>query len=450
MSRSLAVLPLLALLAVAGPPTARAQAPLTVGAAKLTERVAAECRRVGADDEQCASVVARRVVRSEIAAYNATALSRTLAFERRLGDVLPLADAPVAGTHNAFNSTSEPTTVSHTDSNQQLTMTEQLDLGMRSLELDVHWIPSPRAGGAFAPVLCHGSGAAGCSTERLLSERLPEVARWLDANPTETLLLYLEDQIDDPAGYAASAKVVTDVLGGRMMRPAGPGCTNLPLDLTRRAMRAARKQVIITGDCGTGAWQGISHAWPSSVRLESGPEGFGTYPACGGPKVVAARPKIVRFFEDSTFLSTLTAAPALDDPSLTPAVVREMVRCGVDLLGFDQLVPSDERFAALAWSWADGPPAAGDPTCTRRRAVNGRWVPQACNARLRPSCRKPDGGWTVLSRPTTRAAAGPACRRSGALFRSPRTGFQNQLIGDAATGGADVWIAYRPSPPARR
>jgi hypothetical protein len=420
-----------------------------VGLGKLGERIAAECARLGADAARC-SVIGRRVVRSEIAAFEGSALARTLAFQRQLGDALGLRDAPFAGTHNSFNSTSEPATVSHTDSNQQLGLADQLRLGMRSLELDVHWIPSPRAGGALAAVLCHGQGNAGCTTERLLAERLPEVVAWLDANPREVVLLYLEDQIDDPAGYAAAAKVVRDALGSRLHAPAGPGCTTLPLDLTRAAVRAAGKQVVVVGDCGTGAWQGVSHSWPSSVRFETRPQGFEPYPACGGPEQVAARPKIVRYFEDTTFLAPLAAAAGLTsvDDGLSPATVREMDRCGTDLLGFDQLLPGDARLAALAWSWIDGPPAAGDPTCTARRG-DGRWLPRACTARLRPTCRRPDGSWFVRARPTTRAAAGPACRRAGGAFRSPRTAFQNQRLTDAA-GSGEAWIAYRPAPPVRR
>lgn len=261
------------------------------------------------------------------------------------------------------------------------------------------------------------------------------------------MLLYLEDQIDDPAGYAASAKVVRDALGSRLYVPSGPACTTLPLELTRDAVRAAGRQVVVTGDCGTGAWQGVSHSWPDSVRFEARPQGYGAYPACGGAEAIAARPKIVRYFEDSTFLAPAAARTGVTsvDDGLTPATVREMGRCGVDLLGFDQLVPGDPRLAALAWTWIDGPPAAGDPTCTARR-TDGRWEPRACRTKLRPSCRRPDGSWFVLARTTTRNAAGPACRKARGLFRSPRTAYQNQLLTDAAKAG-ETWIAYRPAPP---
>ncbi len=411
-----------------------------VGVGKLGERIAAKCARLGVPS--CDALAGRRVVRDEVRAFQGSPLERTLAFQRRLSDGLGLRDAPFAGTHNSFNAPTEDPTISHSDSNQQLSLRDQLDLGMRSLELDVHWLPSTRGGGGLAPVVCHGTGPVGCSTERLLGERLPEVVQWLDAHPREVLLLYLEDQIDDPAGYEASAKVVRDTLGARLWAPAGPGCTKLPLDLTRDAIRAAGKQVVVVGDCGTGAWQGVSHSWPKDVRYEAGPEGYANYPACGGAEANAARGHIVRHFEDTTLVNAVGGGGA---EGLTPAVVRQMGRCGVDLLGFDQLVPGDPRLPALAWSWIASPPVAGDPTCTALR-TDRRWEPRACTARLRPTCRRTDGSWFVRSRPTTRAAAGPACRRAKGSFRSPRTAFQNQLLADAA-GNGEAWIAYRPSPP---
>lgn len=461
--RRLLALSLAAVLGLAAAPDgAAAQAPVSqesceagggseatcVGLGKLGDRIAAECRRLGVEDTTCAQTAGRRVIRSEIGAFERSPLARTLAFQSRLGDVLGLRDATFAGTHNSFNATAEAPTVSHTDSNQQLDLTDQLRLGMRSLELDVHWLPSPRTGGAFAPVLCHGTGPVGCSTERLLADRMPEITSWLEDNPRAVILLYLEDQIDDAAGYEASAKVVRDALGDRLYTPATPGCTNLPLELTRNQVRAAGRQVVVVGDCGTGAWQGVSHAWPGSVRFEAGPEGYRDYPACGGEKANEARARILRYFEDSTFVSALTGVGSTPDPGLTPARVREMDRCGTNLLGFDQLVPGDPRLAALAWSWVDGPPTSGDPTCTVRRA-DGRWEPRSCRTRNRPSCLRADGSWFVLDQPTQRNPAGRACRRAGGLLRSPRTAFQNQLVSDAA-GAGETWIAYRPAPRASK
>jgi len=416
-----------------------------VGVGKLGERASAECRRFGVvDDEACSTRVGRRVVRAEITKYQSSDTHRTLAFQYALAGDIPLRNAPWAGTHNSFNSTSEDPTASHTDSNQQLSLTDQLRLDVRSLELDVHWLPSPRAGGAFAPVVCHGQGSAGCTTERLLADRLPEIRTWLDDHRDQVLLLYLEDQIDDPAGYDAAAKVVRDTFGKRLYKPRGPGCTTVPLQLTRDAIVAAGAQVLIVSNCGSGAWPGVAHQWPSSVRFEDRPHGYRPYPACGPPGPGRSEDLIVRYFEDSTFVSPAAEPTGMGSPDdgLTPATVRAMVRCGVDLFGFDQLLPGDGRLDALTWSWAPGEPRESEGACAVQRD-DGRWETASCREPHRPACRSAGGRWTVLAKRVQQRLAEKACARARLLFATPRTGAENAALGDAAPDGASVWLSLR-------
>ena len=100
----------------------------------------------------------------------------------RLGDSLGLRDAPWVGTHNSFNSPAEMgPTLSDMDANQKIDLTDQLDAGVRSIELDLHRFPSVQGGG-FAPVVCHAADYnAGCSVEKTLGPVLDEVAGWLRA-----------------------------------------------------------------------------------------------------------------------------------------------------------------------------------------------------------------------------------------------------------------------------
>ena len=418
-----------------------------VGGGKLGERAAAECRRLGiVSDEECWARVGRRVVRSEIAAYEQSHTHRTLAFQYALGNDVPLRNAPWIGTHNSFNSPHEEPTVSHTDSNQQLSLTDQLRLDVRSLELDVHWIPSPRAGGAFAPVVCHGQGAAGCTTERLLGEHLAELRPWLDANRDQVLLLYLEDQIGDRAGYDATAKVVRDGLGARLYRPRGTGCRRVPLDLTRSDVLAAGAQVLVVSSCGAGGWPGVAHDWPSGThRFESRPQGYEAFPACGAPGAAKSDSLIVRSFEDSTFVAPATEPTGFSsaDDGLTPATVREMVRCGVDLFGFDQLLPGDGRLPAAAWSWAPGQPDADDGACTVQRG-DRRWGSAACREKHPPACRSAGGRWTVPRKAVRQRDAADACADAGLRFATPRTGAENQAVRDAAASSKrHVWLSLR-------
>ena len=156
-------------------------------------------------------------------AYQGTWLHRAAAFQYDLGDRMPLLRTLWLGTHNSFNSVNSTPTPSHTDSNQQLSLTQQLDVDMRALELDLHFIPSLAAGGsslaagsASAVVVCHGLGPDqanfGCTDEPRFSEVLPEVAAWLNAHPDQVVLLYLEDELRNAAGYAETVSVLDSVL----------------------------------------------------------------------------------------------------------------------------------------------------------------------------------------------------------------------------------------------
>ena len=125
-----------------------------------------------------------------------------LVFQYALGNDLPLRDAPWVGTHNSFNSIAEMgNTLSDTDSNQQLSLLDQLSIDVRSIELDVHSFTGRQ-------VVCHARGAdqghAGCSVEKDFATVLDEIGGWLRAHRDQVLLLYLEDNLDDQADHDAA------------------------------------------------------------------------------------------------------------------------------------------------------------------------------------------------------------------------------------------------------
>jgi hypothetical protein len=353
------------------------------GPCRGVEVIAAEgsalCRYSQAvPEEDCATPITPRVSHREVAAYQHSWLHRTLAFQYRLGDSLPLVNAPWIGTHNSFNTATERPSVSGVDANQQLSLTDQLDLDVRSLELDAHYINTPWANGAKAPVVCHGRGEdqyhAGCTTERLMRDRVQEIAAWLSAHPRQVVLLYIEDHLESVAGHDAGAAVLRDVLGAKIYAPpAGGACTQMPLTLTRDQVRAAGAQVVILGSCGQGAaWHGVAFGDDERARNEGGDEqAFQPYPRCDPSRSQDYfDAHFIRYFEDSTGLSAGVDFASGQPPStgITPERAAAMIRCGVDLFGFDQLLPDDGRLAALAWSWADGEPRRGAGHCVVEEA----------------------------------------------------------------------------------
>ena len=422
-NRMLSLLAVLA--AVCGlPSTALAQDTLGTGQDKLEEGIA----HVTDPGRNAAAVDA----------WEGSPAHETLLWQQRLSGDLGMRDAPWPGTHNSFNSNAEMgPALSAKDSNQQLTLVDQLRLGVRSLELDVHfWLGRP--------TVCHAqSNHEGCTVERPLADVLAPVAAWMRDHPGEVLFLYAEDHLDDAAGYDAGAAVLREQLGSLLYTPRGTGCTELPDTLTRDDILAAGAQVVVVSDCGPGTgWNSTAHAW--SDHLESRPQGYEGYPSCG-PDFTREQydTRLIRYFEDSTFLTSGASEVGYTsrDDGLTPETTRAMTQCGVELFGFDQLLPGDGRLEAMTWSWVGGVPDSGD--CAISRGTDGRWETASCRTPYPQACRTQAGDWLVARR----------CDKAGATFAAPRTARENTLLREAAgdrsvalalSGASSGWRALDP------
>ncbi|WP_310962537.1 hypothetical protein [Nocardioides terrisoli] len=430
---------------------------------KTADAVAAECRRAGVPDERCTVPLAHKVTQAARDAYLKSWVHQAAEFQYALGGSLPLRDAQWIGTHNSFNSPSDSLTLSHEDSNQQLTLTQQLDIDVRALELDLHWIPRLERLGQRAVTVCHGESPSeadlGCTNEPLFSTVLPKIADWLDGHSDQVILLYLEDQMQKPAAYASTIATLDTVLrrpdGSSMIyRPdpskrAANGCTPLPLGVSRDQVRASGAQVILVGSCAPG-WSADVFDW-NADHVESGStSAYQPYPACDATYDASVyATKLVRYFEDSTLVANLLdpTRPPADPNALTPAKVQSMTDCGVNLFGFDQLLPEDGRIQATVWSWAPDEPRVDGGGCTLQRA-DGRWVAAPCADRHPAACRS-GSTWTVTA-PVPYAAAAAACASSGSTFALPRSGDQNAALqavagtsGGASPGAGGAWLRYR-------
>src|SRR3954468_24880608 len=243
--------------------TASPNASVCLGGQKVAEAAAAVCRSTPAPNDACANpVVGHDVSATALAAYGSSWLHRTAQYQYALGNSVPLRDAQWLRTHNSFNTDANGVTASHTDNNQQLTLTQQLDGDVRALELDVHQVPGPDNGlGSDIVRVCHARGGdqmhAGCTTEPELIDVLPEIRTWMDAHPDQVLMVYLEDNLDDDTGHAETVDALDTVFGKLIYRPdpqqiGDGGCANLPLDVSRDDIRATGARVFFVGNCRAG------------------------------------------------------------------------------------------------------------------------------------------------------------------------------------------------------
>jgi hypothetical protein len=432
---------------------------------KAGSDVGALCRRLLQTDRLCRTPLAPAVVRAQIAAYQRSWTHRALGLQRSLADDAPLSTAQWLGTHNSFNSIPDARrrpvpALSELDSNQQLSMAEQLRVDMRSLEVDAHWARDPHTG-RFDVRLCHAKpGGFGCTLEHTLADGLRPVAAWVRAHPGQVLLLYVDDDLRVKSGYDAATAAIenafTDADGRSLVyrpSPTSTRCEPLRLSLTRDKVLAAGKRVLVWSSCKAGGALTPSSAWNSlvfddSTKFEQRPDHYAAWPVCDGPKAQRAYgSQFVRYFEDSTLLTALTDSPSL---GINKPTARHMAGCGVNLVSFDQLLPGDDRLAASVWSWAPGEPRASAGRCAVMTAADGRFHAARCVGRTRPvACRSGEGTWSVVGPAVRLAAAAQRCRAAGAgTWSVPRSGREASQLHDALTaaGESSAWLAYRHRP----
>jgi len=467
--------------ALAVPAVARAAsgptgvAPLDRGIEQFQRGLAAGCRtplREAPDPaapEACAPIDGRAISEAQMQAYEASWTHRALSLQRGLDDNVALDQQQLPHTHNSFNansyklgSTSYYPTVTNQDPNQAYSLTDQLRMDIRALEIDLHWWPSPfgnAATGGKWVTMCHGdSGQAqgyvhiGCSWDRPFQDGLTELRTWLDAHKDQTILLYLENQLLDQNGYNhqaqdLAARLIDEGLGSRVYRPtgaAGSTCADLPIDLTRAQMRAAGAQVLLVGNCGVGgAWGSWVHEREPYWDEHGNPSTYGDTDCTADRNAHANGRVFRRVFEDSTWL-TAELNGGKNDLS-TPETVARMTRCGVNIMGLDQLTPQDPRLKSLVWSWAENQPAANAGTCAHQGS-DGRFYNADCSAKKHFACVDGAGGWQVTSGTGKWDKVNDKCSTEfpGSHFGVPANGLQNQLLVEAKqrSGHDDVWLNY--------
>lgn len=432
------------------------------GLARATWLAAQHCRRVPpAKEPACPSLDGRPVHEAAMQAYERGWVARALDLQRELDLDVPLTESLIPHTHNSGNSAAYDPSVTINDANQVVSVTDQLRMGIRGIELDLHWTPHPAGDpdeGFRAVVQCHGQSEQtpagsvhpGCSVDRTFDAHLAELAAWFDRPDAEgeLVVLYLENQLDgSAAAHASAVESLERHLGDLLHRPdPGAGCQDLPVTRTKRELLADGAQVLLTGNCGPAGWTDLvfqrGGAWDESGSSTDYLAGS----TCDAERETGGyATSFVRRYEDSTFLSLMVNGGS----HISPEVAAAMVRCGVNLPGLDQIHPGDERLPALVWSWrADADPDDPAAACAAQ-GDDGRFGALPCDTVLPVACRTLDGGWAPSTRPAPWAGSDLACQGDGHTAAGvPANGWENELLRRATHGLGDVWLAYARLPQA--
>ena len=425
-----------------------------------------------ASPKTCALIDGRPVSDERIAAYQSSWVHRALTLQRGLDDSAPFVDGLLLHTHNSFNAPAYDTrtsinpsrpgyypTVTNQDANQVYSLTGQLEMDVRVIELDLHWMPSPfgtiETNGQWV-TLCHGNSGndlglhVGCSIDRPFEDGLHEIRTWLDTHPSEVIVLYLENQLSgDPTAHDVAGQLLNASMGKLVDRPATP-CADMDWRRTRSSIRAAGKRLVVVGDCDAGkatAWGGLVHQRGSMWKESGNPSPY-TPDRCAADQAASRGGRTLRrLYEDSTNVAAVAGSSPFTSGEGNTTVVsvddtKAMVRCGVNFVGFDQLVPEDPRLAAAVWSWAVDEPRANGGDCgfqggdTRFRAGD-------CGQARPAACLDGSNVWRVTKKPVRWDDAASQCGKEfgGFRFAVPVNGMRNNQLAAAKPGGkGEVWV----------
>lgn len=325
---------------------------------------------------------------NDISPFKQSWVAKALYWQRQIDLDAPLNQATFLGTHNSYNSKSYTIPfVRYIDPNQNLSIYDQLEMGIRSLEFDAHWYLG--AHGQREILLCHGqSNHLGCSAfDRPFREGLQELRDWLRANPGEIILLYIERHLDghEPGLTAELEKYVGEFIYRPRLWSSQPNaCLALPTSLLtkRDILKAGKQLIIVVKGCGGLELPPLEKRthynlnWNDYVFTGIGPiqdapfdfldssldNRFSSYPECGRKTIFQKdfnHTSLWRIFEDRTVLSNIFEK----EPKIFSNEMRELMHCGINWPALDMLVVNDDRLKSAVWSWAPNYPMIQEGRC---------------------------------------------------------------------------------------
>lgn len=378
---------------------------------------------------------------------------KALALQRTIDLDTPFKDATFVGTHNSFNARAYSDITRYLDPNQKYSLEDQLRIGARLLEIDVHdyfkmdgW---PHNWGNEL-LMCHAKADdLGCSTaDRYFRDGLKEINRFLNNNPREVVLLYIEDYIGSK--HTEAADIIISQVGDHIYTPQSGDCEAVSGNMTKADVLAAGKQLVVySKGCKDNAnfdavvFGGLVDVSNDSVKEKV--QNLNGFPACDGSAPYNTH--MVRFYEDSTKLSEWFGNPPED---LTTSNIPDVLKCGGNLIGFDQLKADDGRMAATIWSWSPTEPNNynGNEDCAVHNENNDLFNDRNCAQVYNFACREPDTrNWAITSAAGAFSAGEAACASEypGYEFDVPTSSRDNEALKAAKSASGinnNIWIHY--------
>ena len=390
-----------------------------------------------------------------------------LATQRDLVRDLPVDQILFIGTHNSFNNRADGYgfgdlvingLIRRMDSHsrfiwaqQEYTITDQLNMGIRELHLDPHWYGSWLPGASDQLRLCHGAGNVtfvnriigdiesalnitiyfdseqlGCSPlDRLYYDGLLEIRQWQLNNPEEFLFIHQDDS--EGATYnntQTTIQMIQDVFGETIFTPIDfSGMFNSTWPSIRELV-SNNKTIMWQSENDYGAGDGtiifkplLCPLWPNNCA-----------------KYFSASP----ITPWSTYQGESQIVGNLYDGSqacglLIPDNIPLLLNYNISVLELDQVSPA--LMKSFVWTWAMYEPTGG---CPYWNSSDGRWYTDDYSSTYPYLCRQdtqlvvsaPQGPWGNSSCPL------------GSIFSVLRSKYESNMLMSQLGNNKRIWMNY--------
>jgi hypothetical protein len=330
---------------------------------------------------------------------------------------------------------------------QYLTLTDQLRMGVRHVEIDIWWdrlvddvvvchSPVPlfpvrkvteEAEAAGLDLVWDPKNMSCLGTKRMFKDVLSEVRDWMvqEENKDEIVMLFFDTKFYLSNSSVTKANNDIRSVFGPMLWPVTLGT---PLNHSAAELLAQNKRIIIENN--REEWLYPSHGdpivfWPTLWNdHQFGPSDLVQFPNCtiDGDKSWYGK-EWVRALD-----STVTEAAT---------------RCGVPVVSGDYTNPDDMKL--YVWSWDQAEPSSA--TGCVAIMPNGRWSTLDCSTELPYACLVDSAqsaagfglDWKIDLNVAGPSSAGSTKCPEGTTWSAPHNGYANSILVDAAYAQA-IWV----------
>ncbi|WP_061250027.1 hypothetical protein [Leptospira alstonii] len=351
------------------------------------------------------------------------------------------------GTHNSYNSNAyNGSSTVYVNPDQKYSITDQLRLGARYLELEVHWTVGKS--GRKELLLCRGDKKhLGCNpSNRPLTKGLIEILSWITAleNRNNILLIRIKDNLD--GHYDEAFKTIDEYLGPWLYQYSSACSTQITdyasMPKSRDMIMAGRRILLVSDSCREGdpSW---SRYFKLNFFLTSSPKDFPGYPDCKYPRSAYDKTMVYLYNTAKTMYSAFNGRK---DDVFTDEGIQSMLACEVNVFGINQYNSHFAKQAIWSWDVKNLQPSSGD---NKRCAVlwdNGRWHNRNCAEKYRFACKdEKSGTWSVTSGGSSWADGNAQCNSETggrSKFSAPRSSYENKKLSEAkkSVGAESLWI----------